>query len=195
MMRINILIILLTFYSCSSFTGGGTSGRNQESVDLRFTHPAQVLINNKTTKVTTGENVVFPASESIVIQAEGRMSMLLVPVKENSSIDIRLPELGKDSITTIQNDEVNKMMDSLFVEVQQIQGMILDEKYQTALSKISVLVSRFPDVAFLHFIEGSCYQILGRKNDAVRSVRRGLALYPQSQDGQELYRKLTGESF
>ena len=193
MKYIVLIIHLFVLTSCSNLS---FKSLEKEKSSIRFDHDVSLTVSGRKLDVKAGEEIELIKDKPILAEARGRVAMFIYPVdSRDDELKVSLPTLNKSQITSVQEQNINVQLDELLPEIQQVQVMMLKRDYTNALSKIRDLKTKNPGVAFLSFIEGSCYSVLNRKSEAIRAIREGLSIYPESPDAKELYKKLSGENY
>lgn len=163
---------------------------------IRFDHEVSLTIDGENIPLKKDEVINLTVDKPIFAESKGRVSMLVYPVNSSESeLKITLPHLDSSKITETQDKVGNQKLDKILHEVQLVQILMLKQDYVTALTKIRELKNAHPGIAFLSFIEGSCYSVMNQNNEAIRSIREGLEIYPHSADAKELYKRLSGKEY
>lgn len=192
-MRMSVLLSIFIFTSCSMLDF------KQEKPDppkVKFKQDVSVTIGDQKVNLAAGKTLEFTSDQPILVEANGRVPIFVYPVaSKNKNLNINLPKLDETKLNKVHFDKINRELDSILPEVQQVQVMLLKRDYINALSKIRDLRAKHPKVAFLSFIEGSTYMILNRKSEAIKALNEGLQIYPDSAEAKELYKQLTERGF
>lgn len=182
-----LLTILWGLMSCSSF-----QSVEPPKQTIKFAHNVDVTVDNSTKAYEAGKSLEYSLNSPLLVEAEGKVSMLIYPVNTKDNFEVKLPDLDTKKISEVQRNEVNKTMDVLMPEIQQVQAVMLKKDYVNAISKIRDLKTQYPKIAYLSFVEGACYSILNRNSDAMRALEEGLQVNSENATAQELYRKISG---
>lgn len=178
------IILLILLISCSQI--------KKSKPKVTFDHDVELSINGTKTKLEKGKSLELKTDDLIQFSAPGKVPLMLYPKNKQSNAKISLPSISKEAFSQALEQEVNKKIDDIFPQIHQVQQLILKENYSDAISKIRNLKSKYPNIAYISFIEGAAYSVLKRYTEAKRALNEGLEIFPESVDGKELYRQISG---
>lgn len=152
--------------------------------------------SGKTESLNKGQKYFFNSQEPAMIEKEGRIPVLIIPVTSKTEVQIQQP-LINDTQKNIDPEALKaSMMQSmsfLTIEIFQIQKEISNGQLQVAQSKLEKLQTKFPDVTALDFLSASVLLLESKKKEAISRLENALKNYPDYPDGQSLLKVLKDE--
>lgn len=152
--------------------------------------------SGKIEPLSKGQKYFFNSQEPAMIEKEGHVPVLIIPVTSKTEVQIQQP-LINDTQKNIDPEALKaSMMQSmsfLTVEIFQIQKEISNGQLQEAQSKLEKLQRKFPDVVALDFLVVSVLLLESKKKEAIPRLENALKNYPDYPDGQSLLKVLKEE--
>ncbi len=155
-------------------------------------HDAEIEVDGVIKKVKANEKIEVEDEKTIKVSADGKASLVIFNTKGLKNNEVNLPDLSETSMNEKLIQSLNKRLDQLMPQIQEVQQMILNEDYNNAISKVRDLKNIYPGLAYLSFLESACYKVQGRDSEALRVLNEGLSINPESTEGKSLYRSLSG---
>lgn len=166
-----------------------------EKSSLKFKEDVTVITEGNTKEVKAGEVLEVPQGKTVLAKGKGKSSILIVPVSEkNELVELSLPNLESKELDNLMAKNINDEVSNIMTNVNMIQKLVFQKKYQLALTKVNEAKVTHPEIAYIRFLESSIYMMMDNKFEAVRAVRKGLDLQPDSVEGRQLLDNLQGGS-
>ena len=178
-----IATILLLFLSgCLSVSDPG--------YEIELGHSALITVGlDSSVEKKSGETVRSDGSP-ILIEKEGRISLLIYPAVEGQgAYKVNLKEIkdwGGESLAAASSQAINDVLS----EFNKIQVLMSENKAQEALGAVTELKKKYPKLSYLSFIEASCHFMLGNMDQARQNLNVALKDFPDNELGLTLEKKL-----
>lgn len=127
-----------------------------------------------------------------LINLEGRVPVLVIPVSEGTSEVSLNPPTVKEATALAGQKEISLVISEIYAGISEIQKDLQKKNIDRASVKIDDLIKKYPDVSFLHFTRGSVLFLQGKKKLARRSVMKALEGHPNFQEGKDFLKAIGG---
>lgn len=145
------------------------------------------------TPLKAQESVDVSLNEPKIIQLDGHIPMMLVPIKDGLS-ELKLnPPTIKDATAHLVQGEISMYVSEIVQGIEDVRGELRMKRYDNAMSRVQQLQAKYPKVAFLEFIKASVYFLQGRKADARSAASIGLKAHPDFEEGRNFIKSLGSE--
>lgn len=145
------------------------------------------------TPLRAQESVEIPLLEPKIIQLDGHIPMMLVPIKDGVS-ELKLnPPTIKEATAHLVQGEISLYVSEIVQGIEDVRTELRFKRYDNAMSRVRQLQAKYPKVAFLEFIKASVYFLQGRKADARTAASIGLKAHPDFEEGRKFIKSLGGE--
>lgn len=136
--------------------------------------------------------IPLPANSSILLKTPNNLPLLIYhPANDNSKVEISDGDLKQISETALE-PRLNQALNELTSANLEIQKLIQRKNYSEALSQLNRLKSKYPQVALVHFLEGTLHYLQNDKTLAIQALERGLLIQPDNTEAQTLLKQLKG---
>ena len=189
---ISLILNCILFISLGACSVLNVKDNKQEPAKILFKQDVSITVGDKKYQRKAGQTYEFIDPQPILAESNGHLPIFIYPMKDkNNNLNIDLPKLDKSKISKIQTSEINKNLNSILPGIQEVQVMLMKRDFVNALSKIRDLKIKFPKIAYFSFMEGSTYLLMERRAEALKALREGLDIYPNSGQAKELYDRLS----
>lgn len=179
--RIALLFILL-LSSCSSFKGAKHA--------VVAGHDMTAIQKGEAKEVKEGEEIIVE-KDPVFLHAKGKKSAIVFPASSNTAkFNVNLPDVNEETIGHFADRKVNKQLNKLVEEISKVQILLSKKQFKQALESIKLIKKDYPRLSYLHFLEASCYLMLGQRGVAKDLLRQGLEDFPENEDAKKLYLSL-----
>lgn len=154
------------------------------------------LKSGKKEIVQKGQKYSFLGAEPALIEKEGKIPVLLLPLNNNSDIQLNLTnanEISKSVDAEILRQNLNSAMNELIINIFQIQKYISQGKFDEAKKILSKSATKYPDTDALDFLNVSIMLLENKKSEALSFLERALKKNPDYPEGQALLKQLKAE--
>lgn len=127
-----------------------------------------------------------------LVNLEGRVPVLMIPVNEGSSEVTLNPPTVKEATALAGQKEISIVISEIYMGINEIQKDIQKKNLDRASIKVDDLLKKYPGVSFLHFTKGSVLFLQGKKKLARRSVMKALEGHPNFQEGKDFLKAIGG---
>ncbi len=163
-----------------------------EKPSLVLKHDAVIEVDGQVKQVRANESFEIEDGKTIKITAPGKTPLIFFHAKRAQKSAVELPRLSDLTLNDRLNISLNRKLDDLMPQIQEVQQLILREDYNNAISKVRDLKMKYPGIAYLSFLESACYQVQGRESEALKILSEGLGINPESKEGKAMYRSISG---
>lgn len=187
-LKLILLILIYIFFSEMSF--GFLS--SETKVRLHSSDNATLidLANQTKQEISGNNNTDIILSTPMQVDIKGHLPILLIPIKDGVT-EVKLnPPSYKEAINTYGQKEMSNIVSEIFIDIQLIQKKIQTRDAAGAMSLITSLQNKYPNVAFLDFIRGSILFLQGQKSEARTAVKKALESHPDYEEGQKFLKSL-----
>lgn len=139
------------------------------------------------TLYNAGQSFNYDKNLPLLLEAPGRVSVILLPTdpSESSSIRLNQPLIDEWPAPKVQkaiDRSLSKIMESAF----QIQNLLAQKKLDAAATELTQLQSEYPDVTYLNFLRASIELMRGNTETASIAIKKALAAHPNNEEGKRL---------
>lgn len=180
--------LILLHISIFAFSNSNSSLKLKTSENGSF-----VSLQDQTSKsLTANQSTDLSLSSPALINLEGRIPVLLVPVNAGSnSVELNPPTI-KEATASAGQREMSQVISEIYIGIHEIQKDLQKNNVDRASQKIESLIKKYPDISFLHFTQGSVYFLQGKKRLARASVTKALQGHPNFQEGKDFLKAIGG---
>lgn len=162
--------------------------------DVKLISPENGEVVDLSSQVKTAikgtEALSIELTEPKFVQIEGRIPVLLVPVRDGvSEVKIDPPSI-KDATSHMMQGDLSQGVAEIVQGIEEVRSEIRAKNYDRAMTRLQSIQSRYPKVAFLEFVKASIYFLQGRKADARTAASVGLKSHPNFEEGQKFLKSL-----
>ncbi|MBX3019917.1 MAG: hypothetical protein KF767_18665 [Bdellovibrionaceae bacterium] len=150
-------------------------------------------VSQTKTPLKAQESIEVTLNEPKIVQLDGHIPMMIVPIKDGLS-ELKLnPPTIKDATAHLVQGEISMYVSEIVQGIEDVRTELRMKRYDNAMTRVQQLQSKYPKVAFLEFIKASVYFLQGRKSDARTAASIGLKAHPDFEEGRKFIKSLGGE--
>jgi predicted Zn-dependent protease len=138
--------------------------------------------------------VIKPLDKPMYVEAPGHVGLLILPEQAAGNLKIRLKPIqnwGGAPFDKKSDDVLNEVV----ARVVDFQTQISRRRYEDALTTVTDLQTKYPNIRYLSFLKASCLYLLKRNDSALESLREGLNAFPENKSGLALFKMISGKDF
>jgi hypothetical protein len=126
------------------------------------------------------------------ISAQGRIPVLVVPLAaQGSQVSVESPRA--EQVFKEEKDlKIDDTLSEVMLYFSEIHRLIAQRNLPVAAQKVTELRTKYPNVKFVNFIEGSVAFLNGDRDKALSLINAGLTAHPSYEPGIEMKKKLEG---
>lgn len=148
------------------------------------------LSSQAKTSIKASEPLNLELNEPKFVQVEGRIPVLLVPVKDGiSELKIDPPSI-KDATSHMMQGDLSVGVAEIVQGIEEVRSEIRNKNYDRAMTRLQSIQGKYPKVAFLEFVKASILFLQGRKSEARTAASIGLKSHPDFEEGQKFLKSL-----
>lgn len=152
--------------------------------------------SGKQDTILKGQKYHYTTTEPVLLEKDGKLPLLLVPINYNSDIQINQPNLSenqKNNDQEVSKQNLNFAMSELTLQVFQIQKYISLNQLDEAKNSLTKIKGKYPDVIALEFLSVSVLLLESKKKEAITRLEEALKKLPDYSDGQTLLKVLKND--
>jgi hypothetical protein len=161
---------------------------------LKFAHESSVKTNNQESKTyKADESILISGTENLLIEATGRLPLLIVPSIAKTEFKLDLPKVEDWPSARTQyvlEKSISELLSMVFLAQKDIQQKRFDE----ALKVIDQARIKYPKVQQLSTLRVSTLVLLGRREEALSSIKAALLVDPANEELGDLLNALEGKA-
>jgi len=155
------------------------------------------MINKgETVNVESKERTAFSAGETIKvdsgvvwIEQENHVPIIVYEANSNSKLNVQAPKI-EEALYKQKQVQIDAEISEVLLKYSAIQRNIKTRRIDDAVKDITQLRTKFPNVAFLDFLEASVAVVKGDSEKAKSLLKRGLVSHPDFEEGKKLLQQL-----
>jgi len=148
------------------------------------------LASQTKVQMKASEAISVSLTEPKIVQLDGRIPMMIVPIKDGIS-EIRIdPPTIKDATAHLTQTELSNNVAEIVQGIEEVRAELRAKSYDRAMNRLQQIQAKYPKVAFLEFIKASILFLQGRKSEARSAASIGLQAHPDFEDGQKFLKSL-----
>lgn len=171
------------------------AGSVARAFDLTVTNNAVItdVSSGRKSHVKAQESFVVNERNPLWIDSPGRVPVLVVPLRTQSG-QVKVDSLPiQKAFAESVEVKIDKELSIMLMQIGDIQALLGEKKFSSALQKVSELKTQYPNVRYLDFIEASASFLVGDRSRALSALESGLLAHPDYRPGLQLYKNLGGK--
>jgi tetratricopeptide (TPR) repeat protein len=118
---------------------------------------------------------------------------LFLELGNNYSVSYRADLKSVDIWNNKEMEVSSVAANKLAVRIQSINQQVFSKRFNEALLETSKLIEQYPKAHVFYDMKGSILYLMGKKDEAINSYQKSLALNPDNNEAKLMLQKVSGE--